>query len=129
QMPQSVLHLHQLDEQIVFRIQSWRGHGRLEVEAEPFLNSQAAQFRRALREVHEEHQVEHDGRGQNRVAAQEVHLDLHGIAEPSEDINVVPTFFVIATGRVIVDADFVEDIAVELGIQSRLQDVLQGSEL
>ena len=49
QMTQGVLKFHQLDEQIVLRIEAGRGHGRLEVEAEPFLDSQASQFGRALR--------------------------------------------------------------------------------
>src|SRR5271157_5145176 len=128
QVPQSVLQLYELDEQIVLRIQSRRRHRRLEIEAQPFLNSEAAQLRGALRKVEEEHQVEHDRRRKNRVAAQEVHLDLHRIAEPSEDINVVPTLFVVTARRVIVDADFVENIAVEFGIQSGLQNVLQRSE-
>src|ERR1700675_4247471 len=128
QVPQRVLQLDELDEQIMLRIQARRRHRRLEVEAQPFLNPEAAQLRSALREVEEEHQVEHDRRRENRVAAQEVHLDLHRISEPSEDIDVVPTFFVITTRRVIVNANFVENIAVELGIQSRLQNVLQRSE-
>src|SRR5271170_7443047 len=53
QVPQSVFQLHQLDEQIVLRIQSRRGHRRLEVEAQPLLNAQATQLGRALRKVEE----------------------------------------------------------------------------
>src|SRR5258708_3077834 len=129
QVPQRVLQLYELDEQIVLWIQSRRRHRRLEVEAQPFLNPETAQLWRALREIEEEHEVEYDRRRQNRVAAEEVHLDLHRIAEPSEDIDVVPTLLIIAARRVIVDANFVKDIAVKLRIQSRLQNVLQGSEL
>src|SRR5258708_2882456 len=129
QVPQRVLQLDQLDEEIVFRIQARRCHRRFEVEAEPFLNPEAAQLRRALCQVEEEHQIEDDRRRKNRVAAQEVHLDLHRVAEPSEDVDVVPTFFVIATRRVIVDTNFVEDIAIELRIQSGLQNVFERSEL
>src|SRR4029077_2625762 len=79
--------------------------------------------------VEEEHEIEDDRRRENRIAAQEVHLDLHGIAKPSEDIDVVPTLFVITTRRVIVNANFMEDIPIELRIQSRLQNVLQRSQL
>src|SRR6202034_1157237 len=91
--------------------------------------SQAAQFGTALRQVEEQDEIEHDGSGENRVAAQKIYFDLHGITEPSEDVDVVPTFFVIAAGRVIVDANFVENIPVEVGIQRGLQDVLQHAEL
>src|SRR6202451_2642360 len=128
-MPQRVFQLHQLNEEIVLGIQSRRGHWRFEVEAEPLLNSQAAQFGTALRQVEEQDEIEHDGSGENRVAAQKIYFDLHGITEPSEDVDVVPTFFVIAAGRVIVDANFVENIPVEVGIQRGLQDVLQHAKL
>ena len=79
----------------------------------------------ALRQIEEQHQIEHDRRRQNRVAAQEIDLDLHRIAQPSEDIDVVPTFFVIAARRVIVDADLVVNLPVQLGIKLRLQNVLE----
>ena len=59
------------------------------------------------------------------VAAQEIDLDLHGVAEPSEDVDVVPTLFVISARRVVVDADLVAEVAVKLGVQLRLQDLLQ----
>src|SRR5258705_13886901 len=106
-------------------VKAGRGHRRLEVKAQPFLNAEATQFRRALREVKEEHEVEHDRRGKDRIAAEEVDFDLHGIAEPSEDVDVVPTFFVITTWWVIVNADLVEDVSVKFGIKLRLQDVLE----
>src|ERR1700675_1754330 len=100
----------------MLRIQTRRCHRRFEVEAQPFLNPETAQLWRALCEVEEENQIEHDRRGKNGVAAEEVHFDRHRIPEPSEDIDVVPTLFVVATRRVIVDPNFMENIAVELGI-------------
>src|SRR5271166_2895970 len=60
QMAESVFQFHQLNEQIVLGIQAGRGHGRLEIKAEPFLNAQAAQLLTALGEVHEEDEVEDD---------------------------------------------------------------------
>src|SRR5271167_4973677 len=46
------------------------------------------------------------------------------VAEPPEDIDIVPTFFVVPTGRVIVNAYLVAHIAVQLGIKLRLENVL-----
>ena len=54
QVAQGVLQLHELDEQVVLGIEAGRGHWRLEVEAEPFLDAEAAQLGRALREIEEE---------------------------------------------------------------------------
>src|SRR5271157_1072531 len=62
QMAECVLQLDELDEQIVLGIQTGRGHRRLEVEAEPLLDAQAAEFGRALDEIEEEHEIKHDGR-------------------------------------------------------------------
>src|SRR6185436_8307011 len=128
-MAQRVLQLHQLNKQIMLGIKSGSAHGRLKVEAQPLLDSQSAQLLAALRQVEKQHQIKHQGRGQNRVAAQEINLDLHGIAQPSEDIDVVPALFVIATRRVIIDANLVGELAVKLGIKLRLQDVLQHRQL
>src|SRR5882724_4380639 len=63
---QGVLQLHQLDENIVLRIQARRSHGSLEVERKPLLN---ALHSSALRQVHEQNQVQHEGRGQYRIPA------------------------------------------------------------
>src|ERR1035437_7517953 len=70
---QGVLELHRLDEQVVLRIQALSRLRRLQVEAQPLLNTDRAQLRRAFGQVEEQHQVERDGSGQNRVAAEEVH--------------------------------------------------------
>src|SRR5215813_7136324 len=53
---QRVFHLHQLDEQIVLRIQAGRRHRALEVERQPLLDPRHA---RALRQVHEQRQIQH----------------------------------------------------------------------
>src|SRR5207247_378594 len=60
--------------------------------------------------------------GEDGIAAQEVDLDLHRIAEPSEDVDVVPSFLVVAAGRIVVDPHLVEHVAVQLGILVRLED-------
>src|SRR5579859_5475625 len=129
QVAQCVLEFHRLDKEIVLRIQAGHSHRRLEEEAEPLLNAQAAQLRATLRQIEEQNEVEHNRRGKDGVAAEEINLNLHGIAEPSEDVDVVPAFFVVATRRVVVDTDFVEDIAVEFGIESGLKNVLEHAEL
>ncbi len=128
-MTQRVLQLHRLDKQIVLGIKPRGRLRRLEIKAQPLLNADAAQFGSALGQVEEQHQVERDGRGQNRVAAKEVHLDLHRIAKPAEDVDVVPGFLVVAPRRVIVDADFVVDVLVQVGVKLRLEDVIQRAQL
>src|SRR4051794_37858993 len=62
QVTQGVLQLHQLNEEIVLRIQTRGVHGALEVEREPLLD---AVHVRAFREVHEQGDVEHDRRREN----------------------------------------------------------------
>jgi beta-xylosidase len=79
-----VLELHQLNEEVVLRIELRRGHRTFEIEVRPLLHARPP---RALREVEQQRQVEHDRRGQNRVAAEEVDLHLHRIAEPAEEID------------------------------------------
>ena len=96
----------------MFRIQPRRCHRRLEVEAEPLLNAQALKFRAAFGQVEEQDKVENNRRGQDGIPAQEIDLDLHRIAEPAEDIDVVPTLFVITARRVIVNRYLVVNIFV-----------------
>src|SRR5206468_9455756 len=68
QVTQRVLQLHQLNEQIMLRVEPRRMHRRLEEEAQPLLDADPAQLTRALRQVHEQHQIEHDWRRQDRIA-------------------------------------------------------------
>src|SRR5205085_1548218 len=118
--------LHQVDEDVVFGVETGRGHRRLEVEGEPLLNALHAD---ALSEVEEEREVEDDGRGEDGVAAEEVNLDLHRVAEPAEDVYVVPALLVVAARRVVVDANDVREVFVELRIDFRLEDVFEHGEL
>src|SRR5262249_33183082 len=74
QVAQRVLELHRLDKQIMLRIEPRRCHRRFQVEAQPFLDAQPFQFVAALGQVKEKHQVQNDGRSQNRIAAKEVNL-------------------------------------------------------
>ena len=80
---------------------------------------------RALREIEEQRQVEHDRRRENAVAAEEVDLELHRIAEPADQIDVVPAFLVVAARRVVVDPDDVAEVLVEIRIEVRLEDVVE----
>src|SRR6266545_1968601 len=78
---QRVLELGLLNEEVVLGIETG-GHLRaLKVEGQPFLNTEKPG---PVRQIEEERQVEDDGRRENRVAAQEVDLDLHRVAEPPE---------------------------------------------
>src|SRR5271157_2455003 len=94
---QRILQLHELDENVVLGIQAGRRHRTFEIEGEPLLN---AFHSRALREIEKQHQVEYQGRCQYRVPAEKVDLDLHRIAEPAKDVDVIPAFFGIAPRRV-----------------------------
>src|SRR5690606_37513592 len=97
---QRVLQLHQLNEQIVLGIEPRRGHGALEVEAQPLLHTPETG---ALGEIEEQREIEDERRRQDRVAAEEVHLDLHRVTEPPEDVDVIPTLFFVPAGRIVVD--------------------------
>ena len=98
------------------------GHGAFEVEAEPLLDAGPAG---ALGEIEQEREVENDGRGEDRVAAEEVDLHLHRIAAPAEEVDVVPSLFGVAARRVVFDPDFMKKISVETLIGVRLKDVVE----
>src|SRR5436190_5386817 len=122
EIAQRVLQLHQLDEEIVFGIEAGRVHGALEVERQPLLNPVHA---RPLREIEEKRDVEHDRRGENAVAAQEVDLQLHRVAEPPDQVDVVPAFLVVAARRIVVDPHDVAEVLVEVRVELRLKDVIE----
>ena len=98
----------------------------LEEEAQEALSAVASC---TVGEVHEQAQVKTQRCCEDRVAAQEVDLDLHGIAHPAKDVDVVPTLFVVVAGRIVVDAHFVEDVAVEVGLVFGNENRLEGREL
>src|SRR5437762_9482213 len=122
QEAQRVLQLHELNEQIVLGIDRRRVHRTLEVEREPLLD---AVHVRALREVEKQRDVEDDRRREDAVAAEEVDLQLHRVPEPADEIDVVPPFLVVAARRIVVDPHHVAQVLVEIGIQLRLQDVVE----
>src|SRR5512138_2329330 len=103
-----------------------RRHRALEEERQPLLRAGLA---RPPREIGEDGEVHHDGRREDRVAALEVHLDVHRVAEPPEDVDGVPTFLVVAARRVVVDGDLVLDGAVELRVLARGEDLVEHAEL
>src|SRR6202034_1167184 len=97
-----------------------------EIEAEPFLDATQAG---AVGEIEKQGEIENDGRRQDRIAAQEIDLDLHGVAEPAEDVDVVPAFFVVAARRIVVDADLMVNLLVEVRINTRLKNIFERAEL
>ena len=123
---QRVRELQMLDEEIVLGLQVRPREGRLEIEGQPFLDAREA---RAPGQVEEEEQVEDDRRREDRVAAEEVDLDLHRLAEPPDDVDVVPALLGVAAGRVVLDADLVEVVAVELGVELGLEDRVEDRSL
>src|ERR1043165_6782132 len=123
---QGVFELHQLDEDVVLWVESGRGLGRLEVKGEPLLNPLHAC---PLRQVQEERQVQNYGRGKNGIAAEEIDLDLHRIAQPAEDVYVIPALFVVAARRIIIDADDMREVLVKLRVNFRLENIFEHGEL
>ena len=126
QVPQGVLELHELDEEVVFGIEFRRALRALEVEGKPLLNPMHVG---ALGQVQEQGQVQAEGSRQDAVAAEKVQLDLHGISQPPEDIHVVPSLLVVSTRRVVVDAHLVVIVPVEFRVEAGLQDLIQHREL
>src|SRR5687768_6064097 len=106
----------------MFRVQFGSTHGRLKVEAQPLLDTAHSC---PLGQVGKQDEVKADGGRQDAVPAEEVNLDLHGVAQPTKDINVVPTLFVIAAWRVIIDAYFVVKVLIEVGVKLGLQNIFQ----
>src|ERR1041385_1941840 len=100
-MPKSVFQLHQLNKNVVLGIQPRRGLGRFKVERKPLLH---ALHSRSLSEIEEQREVKDDRRRQDRITTEKVDLDLHRITKPAEDVDIVPTFFVVATRGIVVDS-------------------------
>ena len=84
-------------------------HRSLEEEAEEALYAVASC---PSSEVAQQAEVETERRCEDRVAAEEVDLDLHWVAHPSEDVNIVPTLLVVVARRIIVDAHLVVVLSV-----------------
>ena len=122
-VPKVVQQLCLLNEQVVFRVKTRTVLGALEVEREPLLDSASAG---PCCQIHEQRQVKHDWGCKDRVPAQEIDLDLHSIAKPSRDVDVVPAFFIITFRGVVVDSHLVIDVAIQAWIDIGLKDVLQG---
>src|SRR5271169_4218623 len=116
---QRVLQLHQLNENVVLGIQPRSRHGSFEVEGQPLLDAFHA---RALRQIQKQNEIQHQRSGQYGIAAQEVDLDLHGISEPSEDVDVVPPYLGVAAWRIVMDANCVIKVLIKLRIQIGLKD-------
>ena len=126
EVAERVLQFHELDEEVVLRVEFRRAHRALEIEGQPLLDSLHPG---PPGQVHEQDKVEDDGRGQDAVPAEEVDLDLHRVAHPAEDVDVVPALLVVPPGRVIIDPDLVGVFAVKVRVDPRLEDVLEDAQL
>jgi len=126
---EGVLKLHRLDEEVMLGVDAGGAVGSFEVKTEPLLNAEAAQAGRAGGEIHKENEIEGERRGEDGVTTKEVHFELHRVAKPAEDVDVVPALFVVTAGRVIVDADLVVEVLVEVGVELGLEDDIEDAEL
>ena len=107
---ESVFEFGFLDEEIVLGVEPFSDLGAFEEEGHPFLYAVEA---RALGEIEGQSDIERDRGGEDGVAAEEIDLDLHGVAQPTEDVDVVPSFFRVAARGIIFDTDFVIVIFVQ----------------
>src|SRR5438105_8566147 len=96
----------------MLRIQPRRSLRRLPVKAQPLLDADIRQLWSAFGQIEEKNKIERNRSSQNRIAAEKIHLDLHRITQPAEDIDVIPALFVIPTRRIIVDPHLVIEILV-----------------
>ena len=101
-------------------------HRALEVEGQPFLNAAETA---ALRQVEEEDEVEDQRGRQDTIAAEEIHLDLHGIIEPAKEVDVIPAFLVIAAWFVVMDMHLMLVLAVEVFVDLWLQHIVKHRQL
>ena len=122
----SLFHHAPLLEQIVYRLMLEVVHRALAEEGQPRLNAAHACTQC---QITEKNQVERDGSSKNGVAAQEVNLDFHRIAHPAENIDVVPCFLIILTGRIVVDAYLMINITVQVWIFLRFEDIVDNRQL
>src|SRR5713226_1166871 len=81
EVPQRVLQLHQLNEQIVLGVESRRVNRTLEIEGQPLLNPVHA---RAAGEIQKQRDVQHNRRREDAVATEKIDLQLHRITEPPD---------------------------------------------
>src|SRR5438445_226473 len=91
EVTQRVLKLHRLNKQIVFGIEAGRGHRRLQVEAEPLLYADTRKLIAPFSQIQKQNQVQRNRSRKDGIPAQEIDFDLHGISQPAEDIDIVPT--------------------------------------
>ena len=57
--------------------------------------------------VAQQHEVKTQRRREDRITAEEIDLDLHRIAHPAEDVDIVPSLLVVIAGGIIVDTHLV----------------------
>src|SRR5215813_4596358 len=110
----------------MFRIELRRCLRRFEVERKPLLNSTHSA---TLSKIKEQCEIENDRRRQDRITTKEINLYLHRITQPAEDIDVVPTFLIVAAWRVIVDSDHMGKVFIKVRVNLWLKDVFKYCEL
>ncbi len=98
-------------------------HGRLEEPAELLLHPALAAL---LSEVDEAGQLEDQRRGEDGVAALEVDLHLHPLAEEADEVDGVPGFLLVTARPVVVDA---HDVVLDRVAQDLVEHLALGRQL
>ena len=98
-------------EQVMYRLMFEIMHRALAEERQPSLDATHACTQG---QIAEQHQVKRDRSSQDRVTAKEVYLDFHRITHPAEDVDVIPCFFVVLTGRLVVDTYLMIYVSVQV---------------
>ena len=65
-------------------------------------------------QVTEQYQVERDRSSEDRVTAKEVYLDFHRVTHPAEDVDIVPCFFIVLAGRIVIDAYLMIYVSIQV---------------
>ena len=118
EVAKGILQLHRLDEKVVLWIEVGSALRTLEIEGKPLLDSRHVC---PHSEISEKDKVQDQRRGQNTISAEKIHFNMHGISQPTKNIDTIPSFLFVTTGRIVIDGHLVVAVSVKLRINLRLE--------
>lgn len=104
----SILLEEMIDRNFVFSIIM---HRTLQEETQETLDTKTSC---TCSQVTQQYKVQAQRSSKNRITAKEINLNLHWIPHPSEDINIIPTFFIIITRRIVIDTYFMIVVCIQV---------------